>query len=261
MSSNTAVSCMQTKGITLNQLKYIAIFAMVIDHIAFAFVPDETLLAIGMHFIGRITGPVMFFSAVEGYHHTSNLRKYIARLAIFAAVSWLPFLYFKKGGSLSHVALMRPNVIYTILLGVLAICIRRSTRIKNPVTKILLILVLVVLCVPADWGYTGLIMIIVFDYFYGNFQQQAFGYCMVVLLGMQVLNLLTTPFFGLFYDQTFYLDLEYYLLSIADIGALIPIGLLSFYKGEHGAKSSFSKWFFYIFYPVHFLILGFLQTL
>lgn len=54
-------------GITLNSLKYIAILAMTIDHIAFAFVPDGTPLAIVMHIVGRITGPVMFFSAVEGY--------------------------------------------------------------------------------------------------------------------------------------------------------------------------------------------------
>ena len=42
---------------------------------------------------------------------------------------------------------------------------------------------------------------------------------------------------------------------------MIPIALLNFYKGRRGAKNSISKWFFYCFYPLHLLLLGFLQTL
>ncbi|MGO5116623.1 TraX family protein [Candidatus Avoscillospira sp. LCP25S3_F1] len=248
-------------GITLNSLKYIAILAMTIDHIAFAFVPDGTPLAIVMHIVGRITGPVMFFSAVEGYHHTKNIGKYMMRLAVFALVSWFPFLYFKYGNSVWEHSWMRPNVIYTILLGVLAIHIRRSSLIKCPVIKTLLILALIILCVPADWGCTGILIILVLDFFYGNFQHQAFAYCVVVLLHMEILTMLTTPFFGLFYDHVFYIDAEYYLLSIANVGAFLPILLLSFYRGRHGAKNGFTKWFFYSFYPIHLLILGLLQTL
>lgn len=76
---------------------------MAIDHIAWAFVPDGSILAIVMHFIGSITGPIMFFSAVEGYHHTKNINKYMARLAAFAVISWFPFVYFKYGGALGRV--------------------------------------------------------------------------------------------------------------------------------------------------------------
>ncbi|MEE0692254.1 MAG: TraX family protein [Lachnospiraceae bacterium] len=33
-----------------------------------------------------------------------------------------------------------------------------------------------------------------------------------------------------------------------------------FYNGKSGKKSTvFSKWFFYVFYPVHLLILGILR--
>ncbi len=249
------------RGLTVNTLKYIAILAMVIDHIAYAFVPTGTALSIVMHFIGRTTGPIMFFSAVEGYHHTSNIRKYILRLTIFTIISWFPFLYFRYGGDFSNMEFMRPNVIYTILLGVLSIHIRRNTHIKNPAIKIFLILMLIICCVPADWGCTGVMIIIVFDYFYGNFKQQAFAYCLIVLLDMQVLAMLTQPFFGLFYDHVFYVDAEFYLYSIEQFGAFIPIMLLTFYNGKHGAKTKFSKWFFYVFYPFHLLLLGFLQTL
>lgn len=66
-------------GLSLNQLKAVAVAAMVIDHIAFAFVPDGTLPAVLLHTIGRITGPTMFFAAVEGYHHTRDLDRYLLR--------------------------------------------------------------------------------------------------------------------------------------------------------------------------------------
>lgn len=261
MKSNTFPLENASKGLTLNTLKYIAIIAMTIDHIAFAFVPDGTALAIAMHTIGKITGPIMFYSAVEGYHHTRNVNKYMLRLAAFAVISWFPFLVFHYGGIVPEMSWLRPNVIYTIFMGVLAIRIRRSERLRNPVLKTLLILALVALCVPADWGCTGILIIIVLDFYYGDFKNQAFAYCLVVLLDMYVLSMLTRPFFGLFYDGTFSFDLEYYAYIFENVGAFLPIALLCFYKGEHGSKSGFSKWFFYLFYPLHLLLLGFLQLL
>lgn len=246
-------------GLTTNALKYIAIIAMVIDHVAVAFVPYESILAIAMHFIGKITGPIMFFSAVEGYHHTKNINKYMARLAVFAIISWFPFVYFRHGGLVADINYMSPNVIYTILLGVLAIRVRRE--LKNPVIKTILILCLIIICIPADWGTVGIIIIIVFDYFYGNFKNQAFGYCMIVLLDVGVLSMLTSPFFSLFYERSFNIDIEYFMYSIENVGMFIPILLLYFYNNKKGKNGEFSKWFFYIFYPLHLLVLGFFQSL
>ena len=84
-------------GLDGEALKLIAIFAMTVDHIAYAFVDNGTLLAIFMHAIGRITGPVMFYLAAEGYHHTRSVPRYILRLAVFALISFLPFQLFVYG--------------------------------------------------------------------------------------------------------------------------------------------------------------------
>lgn len=261
MKNNTLPLEGFSKGLTLNTLKYLAIIAMTIDHVAFAFVPDGTVLSIAMHTIGKITGPIMFFSAVEGYHHTRNLNKYMLRLAAFAVISWFPFLVFHYGGELAGMSFLRPNVIYTIFLGVCAIRVRRSERLRSPALKVLLILALVVLCVPADWGTTGILIIITLDFYYGNFKNQAFAYCLIVLLDMYVLSMVTRPFFTLFYDGVFSIDPKYYAYIFENVGAFIPIALLRFYKGEHGRTNGFSKWFFYLFYPLHLLLLGFLQLL
>ena len=52
-----------TKGfLNRNQLKYLVIAAMLIDHIAWAFVPTASLLGQVMHIIGRLTGPTMAYT-------------------------------------------------------------------------------------------------------------------------------------------------------------------------------------------------------
>ena len=55
----------------------------------------------------------------------------------------------ERSGDLAAIQLMRPNVIYTIFLGVLAVRIRRSPRLCSA-WKVLLILLLFILSVPAD---------------------------------------------------------------------------------------------------------------
>ena len=154
---------------------------------------------------------------------------------------------------------MRPNVIFTIFLGVLAVRVRRSRRL-GAVWKVLLILPLLILAVPADWGCTGVVIILTFDYYHGSWKDQAFAYSLVVLLDMEVLSLLTSPFFGLFYDHVLTIDWELYAYSIESVGAFLPLLLLSRYTGQHGTQGGFSKWFFYIFYPLHLLVLGWLQA-
>ena len=70
-----------------NQLKYLVIAAMLIDHIAWAFVPTASLLGQVMHVIGRLTGPTMAYMLAEGYHYTRNVKKYAVRLGIFAVAA------------------------------------------------------------------------------------------------------------------------------------------------------------------------------
>ena len=76
-----------------NQIKYVVILAMLIDHIAWAFVPRVSWQGQIMHMIGRLTGPTMAYFIAEGYVHTRSVKKYAKRLAIFAVISWIPFTF------------------------------------------------------------------------------------------------------------------------------------------------------------------------
>lgn len=52
---------MKKKGITASDLKYIAILAMFIDHVAWLAIPTTSVLGQIMHFIGRTTAPIMCY--------------------------------------------------------------------------------------------------------------------------------------------------------------------------------------------------------
>ncbi len=249
----------QRVGLNAWQLKLIAIVAMVIDHLAFSFVPDGTFLAVAMHFIGRITGPTMFYFAVEGYHHTRDLTRYILRLVIFAGISYFPFLLFHAGGDVGSLNPLRLNVIYTILLGVLAVTVRH--HVKNSVLKLLLILLLFTLGMLGDWAIYGIIIILVFDFYRGDFRNQAVGYALITLLGVGVLRIWTSPFQSLIYLGEFSLNLETFLYYLSDSGMFLALFLLSRYNGERGPSGGWRRWLFYWFYPAHLLLIGGIQFL
>ncbi len=244
-------------GLDGEALKLIAIFAMTVDHIAYAFVEDGTLLAIFMHAIGRITGPVMFYLAAEGYHHTRSVPRYILRLAVFALISFLPFQLFVYGRELPvRFNFLRLNVLYTILLGVLAVWVRHEVR-PMPL-KLLLLGGLILLAAPGDWGTSGVLMILTFEFYYGAFPQQAFAYILLVLLDMNVLHLFTGPTFSLLYEGT--LDLTMWTYGAENLGLFLPLLLLRQYNGQRGRHSLGGKWLFYVYYPAHLIVLGLIRV-
>ena len=120
-----------------NQLKYLVILAMLIDHIAWAFVLTASPAGQLMHLVGRLTAPTMAYFIAEGYRHTQNVKKYVLRLALFALLSWAPFVYFEFGYFPIHIGkdgfFIQPatGVIYTLLLGLLAICLWDRTKGPN----------------------------------------------------------------------------------------------------------------------------------
>lgn len=248
----------EQKAFNLSTLKLIAIFAMVIDHMAFAFVPYDTPLSIMMHFVGRITGPIMFYAAVEGYHHTRNIKKYIFRLFIFAILSYFPFMLFKAHGVISEMRFYDFNVIYTIMLGVIAIYVRRN--INNFILKILLLSLIVCMSLTSDWGYLGIFIIMTFDFYYGNFKSQAFAYTLIVIFAAGLISLIN-PLYSIIYSGEWDFNIDYYFYNIETAGMFLPIYLLKFYNGERGSSSAWNKWLFYIFYPAHLLIIGGIQYL
>ncbi|MGB3984916.1 MAG: TraX family protein, partial [Limnochordia bacterium] len=99
------------------QLKTIAITAMLLDHIAWAFLDFQSFWGQLFHIVGRITAPTMSFFIVQGYLHTRSFWKYLTRLLVFAVISHVPYVYFSYG----TMHWFSFNVLYTLALGMLAV--------------------------------------------------------------------------------------------------------------------------------------------
>ncbi len=74
-------------GISANTLKIIAVLSMITDHVGFVFFPHELMF----RYVGRIAFPIYCFLLTEGFFHTRNIYRYLARMGIFAVLSEIPF--------------------------------------------------------------------------------------------------------------------------------------------------------------------------
>ncbi len=237
-------------GMSAYTLKMIAIFAMLIDHIAWAFVPIGSVLGQVMHLIGRLTAPIMCYFIAEGYHHTSNLKKYALRLGIFAIISHIPFYYFMRGQlpitfDNGIQFKLQTSVIYTLLLGLISLIVWNNEKLSKTV-KVILIFALCIMATPGDWSFIAVLWVLFFGINRNNFRKQALDFTIVAL------PVLISPFIMLINNNSN----RYY--QIFQIGVLLAIPLLAQYNGKPGGKKN-SKWLFYVFYPLHLLIIGLIK--
>lgn len=93
-------------------LKWIAVLTMVIDHVGAILFPDQ----IWMRVIGRVAFPIYAYCLAEGFRYTSDYRRYLGRLALFAILSEIPFdlAFYGVPFSFAH-----QNVFFTLTLGLI----------------------------------------------------------------------------------------------------------------------------------------------
>ena len=233
-------------GMSSYTLKIIAICAMLIDHIAWAFVPTASLLGEVMHIIGRLTAPTMCYFIAEGYYHTHDIKKYAARLGIFALISHIPFTYFETGKIYFGIHLVPEgtSVIYTLFLGLIALIVWNSEKLKKYM-KVILIILICIASIPGDWCFFAVLWILLFGINHGNVKKQMTGFCIVSAIEV----LISLSLSSIWWEQIF------------QAGVFLVIPLLLKYNGQLGYNKDHKwiKWSFYVFYPLHLLILGLIE--
>ncbi|MBP6102781.1 MAG: conjugal transfer protein TraX [Leptotrichiaceae bacterium] len=208
---------------TLFTLKIIAIITMFLDHY-YRIIGGPEWLSI----LGRLAFPIFAFSISEGYSHTKNVNKYLMRLLNFAIIIQLPnFLGFQE---------YPLNIFFTLALGLFCLEILDNNKI-NIVVRYIVVLYLCFLAEKTglDYGAYGVILIILFNKLRNNKLYIFIAFLALNLVILKIGNLSEMQIYSIF--------------------SLIPIFL---YNGKKGYGM---KYFFYLFYPLHFIFLYFLNEL
>ena len=150
MAELTKMETMQYRlSLNANTLKLIAVCAMVLDHWATVFLPANSAGFWYIRMAGRIAAPIMCFFIAEGYHYTSDLKRYIRRLLLFAVISHIPYnLYF---GHNIFAVWESTDVMVSLFLGLVALSAYQKESLQKGI-KYLIIAVCCLLAYSADWN-------------------------------------------------------------------------------------------------------------
>lgn len=193
-----------------------------------------------LNLIGRISFPIFAFQTMQGYINTKNLKKHMIKLLIFACISQIPFMLFLS----TFTTNIYLNVLFTFLLGICALYI--YDKCNNKILGFLFVIIISIIAyfIKVDYGAFGILLIFVFYFFYTykniKYNKLLMSICVIVLCFIKYLpHILKMPS----------LTLYYFALIIFTCLSLI---FILFYNNKQGPKL---KYFFYIFYPLHLLIL------
>jgi len=235
---------------TVFVLKLIAIITMLIDHTGAILFPDDYNYRI----IGRLAFPIFAFLIAEGYAHTRDIKKYVSRIFIFAMISQIPYyIAFNpinyNVNEVTSYFVHDFNVLFTFVFAILAIF---SYENLDKLSAILVVFFISFLAytLNVDYVYYGVLLVFVF-YIIKSKVGKIIGFFVV-----HVIYLWHSYGIILFTDGAFsinmfaFRDIQMALIMLTPLVSSIFILL---YNGKPGSKNL--KWFFYVFYSAHILIL------
>lgn len=220
---------------TSTKLKIIACITMLIDHMSiFINYNTQRTLYILLRSIGRLSFPIFAFLIAEGFYHTRHAKKYMLRLLIFAFISEIPYdLAFNNqvffwGNN---------NIFFTLVLGLLSLMIYKWNNLVGFCAAIGLGYIANITYM--DYGIYGVMLIFLFYVLRFSFFAQMGGLTLIM-----VINVVQR-----------YMRYPGHSISLQAFAVFSAI-ILSFYNGEKGRDI---RYFFYIFYPGHLIILAFIK--
>ena len=246
---------MPKRGLSQEALKAIACVTMLLDHIAATIVLDSFYRATGvekaqlaeayniLRTIGRLAFPIYCFLLVEGTFYTKNPKRYGLRLLIGALLSEIPYDLAFYGSINTN----ERSVMITLLLGFGMLM--AMNKVPKLWLKLLLVLPFALMAekLGTDYGAKGILVIAAFA-FTRNLPQKH-------LLQALLLWFIFSP------NHLMMLNwLDGFRITVQEraVVAVVPIAL---YNGQKTTKSKALQWGFYLFYPVHLLVLYLLQTI
>jgi len=231
------------------QIKLIAIITMVIDHTGMIFFPRIIVFRI----IGRIAFPLFAFFIAEGFRHTRSVKKYLFRLFLCAILFQIPDwvfgseamrrIFISWGWESVPIINYELNIFATLFLGLAAISLFEKLKEKHIAYSWLAVTAMAAIAqiIGADYGAYGVLFIIVFYIAERNMIK--------ILIGWIILHASYAAYEV--YSSYAASGIIAFPHSI-QLFSLLSIGIIALYNGERGRKM---KYFFYLFYPLHMIVL------
>lgn len=218
--------------LTGNSLKIIAAITMFLDHMGLLLFPQSLFLRM----VGRIAFPIFAFMIAEGCFYTRNRRRYLGLILALAIVCQAVYFFFN--GS------MYLNILFTFSLSILMIFALDALKAApGPGTALIFLG-----AVGAVWVLNRVLTI---DY--------GFWGCMVPVFASLPSRTLLDGQHSRIGGLALGLVLLSYALGGIQILCLLALPFLYCYNGQRGKRNM--KYFFYIFYPAHLVLLQGLQVL
>lgn len=232
-----------------NALKLLAAFFMLVDHVGVLLFPS----VVALRAIGRLSFPIFAYMIAEGAHKTRDRLGYFLRLFTLGAICQLAYLIFSPGS-------IYINILLTFSVGVLLVWAFDRVKLSflGGYGKLELVLSVIVFAALLA-GAVILSSIFLFDY---------------------ALPGIVTPLFcSIFRSRDGYPDslvrfdnkfVHVALLAIpltflvaesapVQLFSFLALPLLLLYSGNRGKYRM--KYFFYVFYPLHLLVLELISFL
>jgi hypothetical protein len=207
-------------------LKWIGIVSMTFDHIGILLLGDNDIFRM----IGRLAFPIFGFVLVYNFiYHTKSKVRYIKRIALFSLFfEPIHFLVFQN-----HYAGLNIFFIYTLAISFLYLYeLIQDDKIIDKV-KVLFLIVFLMLSIYVsqytEYNISGVLLTISFYFSLKN--KRFIG---ITLLFLIVLN---AP------------AIKYIISTLL----IVPIG---YYASKINITVPRSRYFFYLYYPIHILVLG-----
>ena len=262
----------RSKGITNFQLKYIAMFAMVLDHIHYMF-EYTGKVPVWFSVVGRLAAPIFLFCLIEGFEKTRNQKKYFMNIYLISIVmgairfgfyNVLNFAVRGDGFWPQNAMLSSFVPLLIVLFGLQSFSQKKYVKgtLLTVVPIIMPFLLMPLYSIPNVWFLFTLNMVnftvlpvhsFLVD---GGTATLMMGIVLYLFRKNRIRQLCAFGISAIMWDVFLPLAMGYSISDLishayewVEVFAIVP---LLCYNGKRGTGN---KWLFYIFYPLHIYVL------
>lgn len=241
------------KILSSNQLKILACITMLIDHIGYFIFPQITILRL----IGRLTFPIFAFLISEGAKYTKNKVRYLLTVGALGIVWQAYLIIFRSDYHFNILITFSISIIIIYAMDYFKKCFfDKQCKIY---IKILTFILFVFVAI------SPYLIAKVFSWF--HYEYGFYGAMCAVFASAPVLNKTDAPDYLKWFDKipirVLCMAIPLFMYSrnnkISMIFYFVGLLLMLLYSEKRGKANL--KYFFYIFYPAHLLILHLISYL